>query len=110
VVLGSDGRVAEQGSYKDLSSRKDGAFTKLMEWQMSGGEAPASGHPDAARDMAVSGEVGRGPPTEKEEILHSLHSGVEEGEGEGIGVEDAEIEASKPQEVVEKAAKKTGQK
>ncbi|KAJ5796586.1 uncharacterized protein N7518_005126 [Penicillium psychrosexuale] len=38
IVLGPDGRVAEQGSYEQLSSRPDGAFTKLMEWQMSGGE------------------------------------------------------------------------
>lgn len=38
IVLGPDGTVAEQGSYEELSSRPDGAFTKLMEWQMSGGE------------------------------------------------------------------------
>jgi putative ABC transport system ATP-binding protein len=38
VVLGNDGRVAEIGSYKDLSTRPDGAFTRLMEWQMTGGE------------------------------------------------------------------------
>ncbi|RDW81011.1 ATP-binding cassette permease mdr2 [Aspergillus mulundensis] len=39
VVLGSDGRVAEQGTYEQLSSRPDGAFTKLMEWQLSGGDS-----------------------------------------------------------------------
>ena len=39
IVLGNDGTVAEQGSYEQLSARPDGAFTKLMEWQMSGGEA-----------------------------------------------------------------------
>jgi putative ABC transport system ATP-binding protein len=38
IVLGNDGKVAEQGPYEELSSRPDGAFTKLMEWQMSGGE------------------------------------------------------------------------
>ncbi|KAJ1710134.1 ABC multidrug transporter Mdr2 [Aspergillus flavus] len=38
IVLGPDGKVAEQGSYEELSSRPDGAFTKLMEWQMSGGD------------------------------------------------------------------------
>jgi putative ABC transport system ATP-binding protein len=37
IVLGNDGKVAEQGSYEQLSSH-DGAFSKLMEWQMSGGE------------------------------------------------------------------------
>lgn len=39
IVLGNDGTVAEQGSYEQLSANPDGAFTKLMEWQMSGGEA-----------------------------------------------------------------------
>lgn len=39
IVLSPDGRVAEQGSYEELSSHPDGAFTKLMEWQMSGGDA-----------------------------------------------------------------------
>lgn len=39
IVLSPDGTVAEQGSYEELSSRPDGAFTKLMEWQMSGGES-----------------------------------------------------------------------
>ncbi|KAL8964010.1 MAG: hypothetical protein Q9183_004775, partial [Haloplaca sp. 2 TL-2023] len=47
IVLGKDGRVAEQGSYEELSKRKEGAFTKLMEWQMSGGDvvpaAPGQG-------------------------------------------------------------------
>ncbi|KAL4970744.1 ATP-binding cassette permease mdr2 [Aspergillus stella-maris] len=39
VVLGNDGKVAEQGTYEELSSRPDGAFTKLMEWQLSGGDS-----------------------------------------------------------------------
>lgn len=38
IVLSADGRVAEQGPYTELSKNPDGAFTKLMEWQMSGGE------------------------------------------------------------------------
>ncbi|RAO70567.1 uncharacterized protein BHQ10_006579 [Talaromyces amestolkiae] len=38
IVLGNDGRVAEIGSYQDLSTRPDGAFTRLMEWQMTGGD------------------------------------------------------------------------
>jgi putative ABC transport system ATP-binding protein len=90
VVLGNDGRVAEQGSYRDLSTRKDGAFTKLMEWQMSGGETAGA---EKGRDMAVSGEGGRGLPTEKEEILlHMLEPSTEEGEGEGEGREGGTAE------------------
>lgn len=80
IVLGNDGRVAEHGSYKELSSRKDGAFTKLMEWQMSGAETTSHTDSEAVRDMAVSGEVARGPPTEQEEIQLLLRSGVDEAE------------------------------
>lgn len=41
IVLSSDGTVAEVGSYKDLSADPGSAFTRLMEWQMSGGELPS---------------------------------------------------------------------
>ncbi|KAJ5776063.1 uncharacterized protein N7511_001074 [Penicillium nucicola] len=47
IVLGNDGKVAEQGSYEQLSSR-EGAFSKLMEWQMSGGE---TAHPPAPKPV-----------------------------------------------------------
>ncbi|EHL01984.1 putative Uncharacterized ABC transporter ATP-binding protein/permease C9B6.09c [Glarea lozoyensis 74030] len=39
IVLGSDGKVAEQGTYTKLSNDPNSAFSKLMEWQMSGGDA-----------------------------------------------------------------------
>ena len=42
IVLGADGTVAQQGSYKDLSQDKGNAFNKLMEWQMSGGDTKES--------------------------------------------------------------------
>jgi putative ABC transport system ATP-binding protein len=105
IVLGNDGRVAEQGSYKDLSSRKDGAFTKLMEWQMSGGETTSVARTEAVRDMAVSGEAGRGPPTEKEEIQLRLDSGAEDAESESEAEEEQEANApgSKAPEVVDSA-------
>lgn len=38
ICIGADGKIAEVGSYDQLSRNPDGAFTKLMEWQMSGGE------------------------------------------------------------------------
>lgn len=38
ICIGADGEVAEMGSFAQLSSNPDGAFTKLMEWQMSGNE------------------------------------------------------------------------
>ncbi|KAI9367530.1 P-loop containing nucleoside triphosphate hydrolase protein [Aspergillus egyptiacus] len=39
IVLSNDGKVAEQGTYEELSARPDGAFTKLMEWQLHGGDS-----------------------------------------------------------------------
>jgi len=41
ICIGSDGRVAEVGSYAALSANRQGAFSKLMEWQISGGDAPS---------------------------------------------------------------------
>lgn len=37
IVLSADGKVAEQGPYNVLSQNPDGAFSKLMEWQLNGG-------------------------------------------------------------------------
>jgi len=70
ICLGGDGRVAEMGSYKELSSRPDGAFTKLMEWQMSGSDEPRTVDMD---ELAISSGP-HGPPTEKDEIEVLLES------------------------------------
>ena len=40
IVLSSEGQVAEQGTYQELSSNPNGAFSKLMEWQLSGETSP----------------------------------------------------------------------
>ena len=109
VVLSSDGKVAEQGSYKDLSSRPDGAFTKLMEWQMSGGEA-AGGSAHHNDELAISAG-GRGPPSEKEEIQALLHDGEAEAEAEGEDEVDEEgLKVRKDQETKSEAVlEKTGE-
>ena len=80
IVLSPDGKVAEQGTFKDLSANPEGAFSKLMEWQMSGGE------PENAPSAAP-----RGPPSETEEdITSSQHleaDEMEEGDEELAKVE-----------------------
>ncbi len=43
IVLSNEGKVAEIGSYAELSANKQSAFSKLMEWQMSGGDVPDRG-------------------------------------------------------------------
>ncbi|KAJ5619752.1 hypothetical protein N7510_003736 [Penicillium lagena] len=57
IVLGPDGKVAEQGSYDELSARPDGAFTKLMEWQMSGSEPVHPPTTASARAMKTAEEL-----------------------------------------------------
>lgn len=47
IVLNTEGKVAEIGSYTQLAANKDSAFSKLMEWQMSGGEVPEKRAPAA---------------------------------------------------------------
>jgi len=59
ICIDSEGRVAEEGTYEQLSSNPEGAFNKLMEWQMSGGEVPAK-------------DVKAPQPTEEEEIQREL--------------------------------------
>jgi putative ABC transport system ATP-binding protein len=59
IVIGSDGTIAEEGSYRELSANADGAFSKLMEWQMSGGEG--------GMESSTSPR-----PSEREEIEHNL--------------------------------------
>ncbi|KAI9837791.1 MAG: multidrug-resistance transporter mdr2 [Sarea resinae] len=71
IVLSTDGRVAEQGTYRELSSNPDGAFSKLMEWQMSGSDVPD--HPSRSAEV-------RGPPTEREEMEQNLEEEEEGGD------------------------------
>lgn len=40
IVLNTDGQVAEIDSYAQLAADVGSTFSKLMEWQMSGGEVP----------------------------------------------------------------------
>jgi len=108
IVLSSDGTVAEQGTYKDLSNRPDGAFTKLMEWQMSGGDADGNGN-GHHHEMAIAAE-GRGPPTEKEYFAH-LHEDVPVEQGaelvEGEAAAEGAVKKVEKAEKAEKADKET---
>ncbi|KAK7753119.1 ATP-binding cassette permease mdl1 [Diatrype stigma] len=68
IVLDNSGKVAEIGSYVELSANMSSAFNKLMEWQMSGGEIP---EPQARR----------GPELEESEVLEEEIEEEEEEEG-----------------------------
>lgn len=67
IVLGNDGRVAEIGSYQDLSNRPDGAFTKLMEWQMTGGDVIAP--PSPAKSISFEEQLEELEREEQEEEI-----------------------------------------
>ncbi|KAL8910286.1 MAG: hypothetical protein Q9171_004409 [Xanthocarpia ochracea] len=98
IVLSSDGKVAEQGSYAELSSNAEGAFTKLMEWQMSGGDTMGTPH----QQQQVQGEVRPGVD-EGEELTHD----VEEGEGEGgQGVDEGDSVRGEKEGTAEKVLEK----
>lgn len=104
ICLGSDGRVAEMGSYKELSSNPDGAFTKLMEWQMTGGETDGV----SLNEMGVGARTA-GPPSEKEEF-EALHSESSEELDLDHDEEEGEIEGSKVQEMVTEVVRDGGAK
>ncbi len=96
-MLSSDGRVAEQGSYKDLSNNPDGAFTKLMEWQMSGGET------EGVAGGGGADERSKGPPDENGRALEGLGEEEEDVDEEGMKVRKGS--ESKSEVVLEKAVK-----
>ena len=99
ICLGADGRVAEMGSYHELSRNSEGAFSKLMEWQMSGGET--GGATKLQNPPLPEGEV-VGPPTEKEEIEHLLQNGEEEHEESEEELHGSKVEEAVTAAVVEK--------
>ncbi|KAI8230082.1 ATP-dependent permease MDL2 [Colletotrichum sp. SAR 10_99] len=78
IVLSNDGRVAEIGKYTELSANPESAFSKLMEWQMSGGEIPES-------------RSDRGHITEEEEIESDL-------EREEVDEEDVDVDTGSKKE------------
>jgi len=97
IVLGNDGKVAETGTYNYLSSNPNSAFSKLMEWQMSGG--------DEADKRAMEPE---GHLTETEEIADDLLR-LEGRQGEESDDEGAKIrkdDETKTEAVLEKTGKK----
>jgi putative ABC transport system ATP-binding protein len=65
ICINSEGQVAEEGTYEELTSNPHGAFNKLMEWQMSGGETDTS-------------KIKSPRPTEEEEIERELEHETQE--------------------------------
>ncbi|KAK5109115.1 multidrug-resistance transporter mdr2 [Meristemomyces frigidus] len=87
ICIGSDGKVAQVGSYADLSADKEGAFSKLMEWQISGGDEAEAGKGLGVETEEVDARIG-----EEEAMRRRLeeHDGLEEEDAEGVEVEVGE--------------------
>jgi putative ABC transport system ATP-binding protein len=96
IVLSNDGKVAETGTYNTLSSNPNSAFSKLMEWQLSGG--------DAADKRAMEPE---GHLTETEEITEDLIRIDEEEERDEEGIKERKDEETKTEAGLEKAREQT---
>ncbi|KAH8174290.1 ABC transporter transmembrane region domain-containing protein [Sarocladium implicatum] len=85
IVLNNEGKVAEIGSYPVLAADPESAFSKLMEWQMSGGEVPEK------RNASSQAHI-----TEAEELEMDLErEGQEESEEDGAPAKQAA--AAKPE-------------
>lgn len=100
ICIGADGQVAEQGTYAELSSR-DGAFSRLMEWQMSG-----AGAAEQQRKKA-------GPPhlSEEEELAYNNeHPEQQQEHHEDEERADQEVDKRPEEKVAEEAASKVGEK
>ncbi|KAL2162777.1 hypothetical protein VTH06DRAFT_6613 [Thermothelomyces fergusii] len=89
IVLSSEGTVAEVGTFAELSADKNSAFSKLMEWQLSGGDAPPEHRPPSAGGRIL----------EPEEIEEELRRREEEEEEED---EEEEEEEQKKKEAKRK--------
>lgn len=79
IVLSSDGKVAEQGTFKELSTKNDGAFKRLMEWQLSGGDENSQPRLSEAERREVEEREIEGERL-REELKEQVEGDGEEGE------------------------------
>lgn len=76
ICLSADGKVAQTGTYAELAADKEGAFSKLMEWQISGGEPPVK--PAQSKLDALEEDVDESELTEEERMRRKLErEGIE---------------------------------
>ncbi|KAI9641485.1 ATP-binding cassette permease mdl1 [Ciborinia camelliae] len=100
IVLGNDGKVAETGTYNSLSKNPNSAFSKLMEWQMSGGDS--ADH----RPVELEGHF-----TEPEEISDELSrmNQLDASKGEAVeeGTKERKEDKINAEAVLEKTNNRT---
>lgn len=80
IVLNNEGKVAEIGSYTRLAADPESAFSKLMEWQMSGGEVPEKRSSDHGPHITEAEEMEQ----YEEEEATAEHATTPEAEEETV--------------------------
>jgi len=77
IVLNSEGTVAEIGNYSQLAADPKSAFSKLMEWQMSGGDIPEPRNNEAKSHITEAEEMEM--EVEAQETLEEEEASEKEG-------------------------------
>ena len=93
--------MAQQGSYAELSQDPDSAFSKLMEWQMSGGETKggSSEERDGADKEAKESLGGY------EDVVEGLAEEMGEGEEDEEALKEKRGDEAGPRTVADKSQK-----
>ena len=94
--------MAQQGSYVELSQDPDSAFSKLMEWQMSGGETKG-GSSDEGNAMEKEAEESLGG---YEDVVEGLADEMAEGEEDEEALKEKRGDEAGPQTVADKSQKR----
>ena len=103
IVLSSDGTVAQQGSYADLSQDPASAFSKLMEWQMSGGETKGG----ASDDGKGAGKGAKESMGGYKDVVEGLAEEMAEGEEDEEALKEKKGgDEAGPQTVADKSQKR----
>ena len=91
--------MAQQGSYAELSQDPDSAFSKLMEWQMSGGETKGGEADGAERADPEAKESLSG----YEDVVEGLAEEMAEGEEDEEALREKGGDEAGPRTVKEKS-------
>jgi len=71
LCISADGKLAEEGTYEELTSNPNGAFNKLMEWQLNGGEVEQKRPPRPTEEEEIERELEQETP--KKSVIRRLH-------------------------------------
>lgn len=82
IVLNTEGKVAEIGSYTQLAANADSAFSRLMEWQMSGGEVPEKRPASSAAHITEEEYMEQERRKDEEELVEEEETEEKETAGE----------------------------